>query len=157
MEQTERVGISNKSSPAAIGLLAVALIVLAKYAQDVLLPVAVAIVLTFLFSPLVRRLRRYGIPDAIGAAVVVSAFVTGLIVVASVLAAPAAAWWDRAPQGIQQLIDRAEQWRRSMPFLAPAPTPAAPVRTTGRTRVPENARRRRPIRSRTRARVKAWP
>jgi predicted PurR-regulated permease PerM len=138
MEQAERVGISNKSSPAAIGLLAVALIVLAKFAQPVLLPVAVAIVLTFLFSPLVRRLRRYGIPDAVAAAVVVSGFVTAMIALASVLGAPAATWWDRAPQGIQQLIDRAEQWRRSVPFLAPEPTPAAPSRTPGRTRVSEN-------------------
>jgi len=136
MEQAQPVGISNKSSPAAIGLLAVALIVLAKFAQPVLLPVAVAIVLTFLFSPLVRRLRRYGIADAVGAAVVVVGFVTGLIVLASALAAPAATWWDRAPQGIQQLIDRAEQWRHSVPFLA-APTPAAPARTTGRTRASE--------------------
>lgn len=138
MEHAERADSSNKSSPAAIGLLAVALLVLAKYAQAVLLPVAVAIVLTFLFSPLVRRLRRYGIPDAVGAAVVVAGFVTAMIVLASVLAAPAATWWDRAPQGIQQLIDRADHWRRSVPFLAPAPTPAAPARTTGRTRVSEN-------------------
>src|SRR5512134_1446726 len=119
MEQATSVGGSNKSSRAAIGLLAVALIVLAKYAQPVLLPVAVAIVLTFVFSPLVRRLRRVGIPDALGAAIVVVGFMLGLTVLASALSAPAATWWDRAPQGIQKLIDRAEQWRHTVPFLAP--------------------------------------
>jgi predicted PurR-regulated permease PerM len=49
------------------------------------------------------------------------------------LAAPAATWWDKAPQGIQQLIDRAEQWRLSVPFLAPA-RPPAPARTAGTAR-----------------------
>jgi predicted PurR-regulated permease PerM len=135
MEQARSVGGSNKSSRAAIGLLAVALIVLAKYAQPVLLPVAVAIVLTFLFSPLVRRLRRVGVPDALGAAVVVFGFVLGLTVLASALSAPAATWWERAPQGIQKLIDRAEQWRLSVPFLAPARPPAS-ARSPGPARVP---------------------
>lgn len=139
MEPT-RAGLPT-SSRAAQGLLAVALIVFFKYAQPVLLPIAVAIVFTFLFSPLVRRLRRYGLPDAVGAAVVVAGFVIAVVSLASVLATPAANWWEKAPQGIQQLIDRAEGWRRTVPFLAPAqpaqrpasraaptPPPADPVK-----------------------------
>jgi predicted PurR-regulated permease PerM len=114
-----RAGLPT-SSRAAHGLLAVALIILFKYAQPVLLPIAVAIVFTFLFSPLVRRLRRYGVPDAVGAAIVVAGFVIAVVALGSMLATPAANWWEKAPQGIQQLIDRAEGWRRTVPFLAPA-------------------------------------
>jgi predicted PurR-regulated permease PerM len=100
---------------AALGLLAAA-----HFAEAVLLPVAVALVLTFLFSPLVRALRSRGVNDAVGAAVVVGGLVIGGVVLGSSLAAPAAAWWDKAPHGVQQLLDRAEAWRRSVPFLAPA-------------------------------------
>ena len=112
------------SSLASKGLLAIVLIVFARYAQAILLPIAVALVLTFVLSPLVRRLRGYGIADPLGAAVVVGSFVLGVAVLASTLAAPAAEWWTKAPQGIQQLIDRAEGWRRNVPFLAPTPAPA---------------------------------
>ena len=110
-----------RSSRAMQALAAVALIVFARYAEAILLPVAVALVLTFLLSPLVRGLRRYGVADALGAAVVVGGFVLALSILTSMLAAPAAVWWEKAPQGIQQLIERAEQWRRTVPFLAPAP------------------------------------
>ena len=111
------------SSLASKGLLAIVLIVFARYAQAILLPIAVALVLTFVLSPLVRRLRGYGVADPLGAAVVVGSFVLGVAVLASTLAAPAAEWWEKAPQGIQQLIDRAEGWRRNVPFLAPTPAP----------------------------------
>ena len=110
-----------RSSRAMQALAAVALIFFARYAEAILLPVAVALVLTFLLSPLVRGMRRHGVPDALGAAVVVGGFVLAVSIVASMLTAPAAVWWEKAPQGIQQLIERAEQWRRTVPFLAPAP------------------------------------
>ena len=121
------------SSLASKGLLAIVLIVFARYAQAILLPIAVALVLTFVLSPLVRRLRGYGIADPLGAAVVVGSFVLGVAVLASTLAAPAAEWWEKAPQGIQQLIDRAEGWRRNVPFLAPTPAPA-PTRASAAAR-----------------------
>jgi predicted PurR-regulated permease PerM len=101
------------------------------------LPIAVAIVFTFLFSPLVRRLRRYGLPDAVGAAVVVAGFVAAVGGLGSMLATPAANWWERAPQGIQQLIDRAEGWRRTVPFLAPPVQQAAPRPTSRAVAPPE--------------------
>jgi predicted PurR-regulated permease PerM len=107
-------------------LAGLALIFFARYAEAVLLPVAVALVLTFLLSPLVRGMRRLGVIDALGAALVVGGLVLSMIVLTSTLAAPAAIWWEKAPQGLQQLIDRAENWRRTVPFLAPAtPRPAA--------------------------------
>jgi len=117
-------------SPRALkALLIVVLVVFAKYAEAVLLPIAVALVLTSVLSPLVRGMRRFGVADALGAAVAVAGLMFSLSVLASAVAAPAAVWWEKAPQGIQQLIDRAEAWRRTVPFLAPAvPRPAAASR-----------------------------
>src|SRR5512134_981258 len=125
MDRTVTPEVSIRSARANKALLVLALIAAAKFAQTVLLPVAVALVLTFLFSPLVRALRKRGIADALAAAVVVGGFVLALGILVSVLAAPAASWWEKAPQGIQQLIDRAEQWRRTVPFLAPSQPPRA--------------------------------
>ena len=133
MEQAPAAGGSVASSRALSGLLFIALVVFAKFAQPVLLPIAVAIVLTFLFSPLVRQLGLRSVPDALGAAVVVGSFVLGLSVLVSMLAAPATAWWEKAPQGIQQLIDRAEDWRRGVPFLAPSQAPAQARATAARS------------------------
>jgi len=45
------------------GLLAVAVVFLLKEAQPLLLPVASAVVLTFVLSPSVRWLRRRGRPE----------------------------------------------------------------------------------------------
>jgi predicted PurR-regulated permease PerM len=109
------------ASLASKALLLIVFIVFARYAEAILLPIAVAVVLTFFLSPAVRRLSRYGIADPLGAAVVVSSLVLGVAVLTSMLATPAAVWWEKAPQGIQQLIDRAEQWRRGVPFLSPTP------------------------------------
>ncbi len=126
--------LNVRSSRAMKALAAVALIFFARYAEAILLPVAVALVLTFLLSPLVRGMRRYGVTDALGAAVVVGGFVLAISILASVLAAPAAVWWEKAPQGIQQLIERAEQWRRTVPFLTPTP-----ARPSGSARSPAPA------------------
>lgn len=136
MEQAPAAGGSVPSSRALRGLLFIALVVFAKFAQSVLLPIAVAIVLTFLFSPLVRQLGRRGVPDALGAATVVGGVVLGLSVPVSMLVAPAAAWWEKAPQGIQQLINRAEDWRRGVPFLAPSQAAAQPRPTAARSAPP---------------------
>ena len=50
-DSLNRRGGPLPSSRAACALLALAVVAFAKYAQPVLLPVAVAVVLTFLFSP----------------------------------------------------------------------------------------------------------
>ena len=84
-------------APLAVKVIAfVALIFLLKSARDIVLPVAIAIILTFLLAPLVRALRNRGLNDALGAAVVVSvAGNTGFL--ASRLVAPASEWIARAP------------------------------------------------------------
>ena len=59
-------------SGALRGLLAIAIVLVLKAASDLLIPVAVALLLTFVLAPPVRTLRRYGMPEAFGAAVVVA-------------------------------------------------------------------------------------
>jgi predicted PurR-regulated permease PerM len=100
-------------------LLAIAVLFLLQAAQPVLLPLAAALMLTFvLFGP-VRALTRLGLPPALGAAVVVAALLGALAIVGSALAGPAAEWWDRAPQNLQQLMQTVDRVRAQIPGLEP--------------------------------------
>jgi predicted PurR-regulated permease PerM len=99
------------------------LILLLKFANEVLLPIAIAIILTFLLAPLVRALRKRGIDEAVGAGIVVFRLLGLLGLLGSRLAAPASEWVARAPTTLQQAIDGFEHVRSSMPFLSPPPRP----------------------------------
>jgi predicted PurR-regulated permease PerM len=114
-------------------LATVAVVVLLKFANDVVLPIAIAIILTFVLAPVVRVLRRRGLDEAIGAAVVVFGLVGVVAWMAVRLAEPASEWIARAPTTLQQAIDGFDRVRHSIPMLSPpAPTPprtrgAAPI------------------------------
>jgi predicted PurR-regulated permease PerM len=117
-------------------LATIAFILLLKLANEVLLPIVIAIILTFLLAPLVRGLRHRGIDDALGAAIVVFGLLGVVIVLANRLAAPASEWVARAPSTMQQASDAFERVRESMPFLSPPP-PAPPPPTRSRSPAPE--------------------
>ncbi len=83
-------------APLAVKVIAfIALIFLLESARPVVLPVAIAIILTFLLAPLVRALRSRGVNDALGAAIVVFGFLFILGLLGSRLVAPASEWIAR--------------------------------------------------------------
>ena len=106
------------------GLFAVALVFLLREAEAVLVPVAIAVVLTFLLSSPVRWLRRHGVPEVIGAGLLVGALLAAAVLIASTLAAPAAAWWQRAPAMLDEAVQQFDRLRAAIPLLA-APAPRA--------------------------------
>lgn len=123
--QTER-----PRAPFALKVVAlVALVLLLERAREVVLPVAIAVILTFLLAPLVRGLRSRGLNDALGAAVVVFGLLFMLGLLASRLVAPASEWIARAPTSMQQLIDSYERFRSSVPFMAPPQVALKPALT----------------------------
>lgn len=100
-------------------------------AEDVLMPIAFAVLLAFLVSPLAVRLTRWGLPKA--AAIVLTVTVafavigaTGWIVTAQALGL------------VQELPNYEENIRRKMVALMHPPTPSAVSRVTGMV---ENLRR----------------
>jgi predicted PurR-regulated permease PerM len=99
------------ASWASRALLAVAVVFLLQEAKPVLLPVVVAVAFTFVLAAPVRWLRRHGVPEAVGAAVVVTSVLTALVMLGSTLANPAADWWDRAPTTLRQLAASADHLR----------------------------------------------
>ncbi|MGZ9075362.1 MAG: AI-2E family transporter, partial [Burkholderiaceae bacterium] len=118
-------------APLAVKVIAViALIFLLERAREVVLPVAIAIILTFVLAPLVRALRNRGFNDALGAAVVVFGLLFILGLLGSRLIAPASEWIARAPTSVQQLIDSYERLRKSIPFISPPQVTLRPAVTT---------------------------
>lgn len=126
------------SSPALKGLLAIATIFLMKIAQPLLVPVVVAVVLTFLLSPQVRALRRHGVPEVLGALVLVMGLLGGTALLGSALVTPAAQWWARAPSVMSAVEQQIDRLRHAIPILAPperppvsrsnVPPPADPIK-----------------------------
>jgi predicted PurR-regulated permease PerM len=120
----------------ARGLLLIGIVFLLREAHALMLPVAVAVVLTLVLSTPVRFLRRHGIPEFIGAGLLVLSLIGGSMLLATTLVGPASEWWDRAPSSFAALVERGEQLRASIRFIAPpparraatAPPPADPLK-----------------------------
>ena len=120
------------------GLLLIALVFLLKEASAIVLPVLVALILTFVLAPAVRTMRHHGMPESVSAAMLVTTVVGCSVLSVALLAEPAAQWWQRAPEAVSQALNRVDRWRASIPGFgppverrsagrAPAP-PADPVR-----------------------------
>ncbi|AKJ30584.1 AI-2E family transporter [Caldimonas brevitalea] len=98
-----------------VALLAIALVFLLKAAKTVALPVTVAVMLTFVLAAPVRSLQRAGVPPSLGAALVLIGLLGSLLLFGSTLVTPAAAWWERAPSNLQQLMESLERLRAALP------------------------------------------
>lgn len=88
---------------AMMGLFVIAALYTVYFGRDVLLPICLALILSFLLRPVVRALYRLRIPEGIGAALVVIVLFglvgTGIYT----LAAPASEWVDRVPRLVHDL------------------------------------------------------
>jgi predicted PurR-regulated permease PerM len=120
-------------SSALRALLVIAIVLTLKLAAELLVPVAVALLLTFVLAPPVRTLRRYGIPEAIGAAVVVATLLSCTVLMGVALSGPAQQWWERAPTTMAQLVAQFDRLRAALPLIG-TPTPAAPPPASPRAR-----------------------
>ena len=95
-------------------LLAVAVVFLLENAKPLMLPIVIAVALTFVLATPVRWLRRQGLPDYLGAGLVIGSVVAVIALLVSLLAAPAAEWWARAPGTVHQLLESAQRLRTAV-------------------------------------------
>src|SRR5262245_4624667 len=96
-------GRRRRGSIAVQGLFALAIVYTLYLASAFVLPVVLAVLLTFLLRPLVAGLARLRIPPALGAAVVVIGTLGLLVSAVWSLAEPAVAWAERAPSSLRQV------------------------------------------------------
>ncbi len=102
-------------------LVAIALVFLLREARPVLLPFVLALVFTFVLAGPVRALRRVGVSSYVGAALVLLTVLSVVGAIAMLIAAPAAAWWSRAPGIVNDLVEAVQRWRDALfPYSAPA-------------------------------------
>lgn len=100
----EPSGRPRRSWPVGLtGLFVLACLYTLRAADDFLMPLAVGVMVYLLLVPLVRALKRIGLPEGIGAAVVVLGLVVSVALSLYALSWPAASWMARAPDGLRRV------------------------------------------------------
>ncbi|MDZ4811028.1 MAG: AI-2E family transporter [Pseudomonadota bacterium] len=91
------------NSWAVTGLLLLAVLTVLHLARDLVLPVVIASILSLVFLPAVRGMKRLRIPVPLGAGIVVLALLAAFLGSVSYLAEPAGTWLARAPQSLREI------------------------------------------------------
>jgi predicted PurR-regulated permease PerM len=99
---------------ALIGLLVLAGLYTLYFARAVLIPVVLAVLLSWILSPAVRGLKRLRVPAPWGAALVVGALVAAIGYGVASLTLPAKAWIDKAPDMLRQVDIKLRDIRESV-------------------------------------------
>ncbi|PYI89818.1 MAG: hypothetical protein DMF03_06680 [Verrucomicrobia bacterium] len=107
-------------SIALTGLFILAIFYTMYFIRSVLLPVVLAVLLSYLFRPIVRALARIKVPPIIGAAVVLIALLALIGYGVSSLVTPFASWLQKAPTGLSELQHKLMPVKKSMTQVAQA-------------------------------------
>jgi predicted PurR-regulated permease PerM len=100
-------------SIALSGILLLGVLYTLFFARSFIVPLVLVFLLDALFSPLVRRLKRLGVPEGVSAGLMVATLVATVAIGLYGLSGPASAWIAKAPAS----IERAEAKLRT--FLRP--------------------------------------
>lgn len=107
-------------SVALTGLFVLGVFYTMYFMRAMLLPLVLALLMSYLLAPLVRLLGRIRINAAFGAAIVLLSLVGLLIYGVSRLAEPAAEWLEKAPYSLHQLQQKLLPLKRPMEKVAQA-------------------------------------
>jgi predicted PurR-regulated permease PerM len=95
------------------GLLTLAILYTCYFAQEVLIPIALALLLNLLLAPLVRTLKKYlRLPEGVGAAVVLFLLVAIVALGIYGLSGPATRWLHELPVAMSEVREKVEALRR---------------------------------------------
>jgi predicted PurR-regulated permease PerM len=136
ISRTERAIESATARSVGVTTLTVlALLYTTYFARPFLLPLAFALLLNFLFSPVVRRLARWHIKPPLGAGLVVLGLLGGLGLGGYELAGPVQSWAEKAPETlstaqrkIRRLMRPIERASKQMETAAGGVSTAPPAR-----------------------------
>lgn len=105
-DDAPRSGLDAFARVAVVGLFALAVLYTLSIARDIFLPIFLAVFLSVVFRPVVRRLKRLGIPTPLSALVIL-VFTLGIFALAvNMLREPAAEWLERAPHTLHAIEQR---------------------------------------------------
>lgn len=107
-------------SVALTGLFTLAIFYTMHYMRSVLLPLVLALLLSYLLRPLVRGLACLCIRPSVGAALVLLSLAGAIVYGFSFLVAPAVGWIEKAPYSLQQFEGKLMPLKRPMKNVAKA-------------------------------------
>jgi predicted PurR-regulated permease PerM len=107
-------------SVALTGLFVLAVFYTMYFMRALLLPLVLALLLSYLLAPLVRLFGRIRIKPAFAAAIILLSLVGLIIYGVSRLAEPAAGWLEKAPYSLQQLKQKLLPLKKPMEKVAQA-------------------------------------
>jgi predicted PurR-regulated permease PerM len=102
------------------GLLVLAALYTAYFAQAILRPIAFAVLLALLLTPAVRAMKRWRLPEPLGAAVLVLGLAAAFASGAYLLFDPAKQWLENAPRTLRQAEYKLRGIRKSMQEMSKA-------------------------------------
>jgi predicted PurR-regulated permease PerM len=102
------------------GLLLLAVLTLLYVSRNLVLPIVAALILSLVFLPLVRGMRKMFIPAPLGAGLIVMALLAGLVGGIYNLADPASEWLDKAPQSLREIDSKLRKVTGSVHNVASA-------------------------------------
>ncbi len=122
---------SNVRTVALVGLLLLACLHTLHVARSLFLPIVLALLLHFLLIPIVRSLRRIGLPEPAGAGLVMLAFSAAVAVGAYQLADPAGEWMEKAPAALRAMDKRLRPVKQSVEQVSQATSAIERMADTG--------------------------
>jgi predicted PurR-regulated permease PerM len=128
-------------SVATTGLLLLAVFYTAYFVRSLLLPLVLALLLSYLFRPVVRFLARLKIPPLLGSALVLLSVVALIGYGISTLVTPATGWLEKAPYSLQQLQQKLLPFKKPMEKVAQASGAIENLTTTEN----QNAEKKTPV------------
>jgi predicted PurR-regulated permease PerM len=118
-------------SIALTGLFILALFYTIYFMRSLLLPLVLALLLSYLLRPIVRTGARFHVPPPLSAAIILLSFVGLIGYAVSFLAAPAAGWLEKAPYSLQQFQSKLVPLRGPMQNVAKASGEIEKITTPG--------------------------
>jgi len=101
-------------------LLLLAILTVLYLARDLILPIVAALILSLVFLPLVRGMKKIFIPVPLGAGLVVLALMAGFVGAAYNLSEPAGKWLEKAPKSLKTIDKKLRKIAGSMQEVASA-------------------------------------
>ncbi|HEY2944854.1 MAG TPA: AI-2E family transporter [Vicinamibacteria bacterium] len=128
---------AHEAHGAQTGLFVLACLYTIYFARPVLLPLTLGLILDFLFRPVVRRLKRWRVPEPAGAALVILALVGGFGFGLYTLSGPASEWLAKAPRSLPQVEARLQKVLRPVERVTQTAEQVGKLASPGAPDLPE--------------------